>query len=378
MNQKGKIKMKMKCHERGMNNMENDSKRMIHPGKYLNEMLEQEGMSQKELSIRTGMTEKHVSTIINGKKNISATFAKKLEYALPKPMAYWMELQAKYDNDMLDYEEKNDISKDEIKIVSDLKTIVEFLQEKKIMDVELNEADSVLFLRKYMRVSSLTAIPEISYNAAYRAQVNNNVNVNPYILYAWKRICEMYVANISISASIDIEKLKHKLQEIKQLMFLDINEIEDKLTLLLAECGIAFKIVPHFRGAPVQGFISKREDEKLMLCVTLRQKRADKFWFTLFHEIGHIVNGDADLKFVDFDSIKNEAEEKADLFASNALVDVDSYRSFWSKDDFSLSAIKRFASSQKVKPYIIIGRLQAEGELEWSDFPGEMVYYDWA
>ena len=115
-----------------------------------------------------------------------------------------------------------------------------------------------------------------------------------------------------------------------------------------------------------------------MLCVTLRQKRADKFWFTLFHEIGHIVNGDADLKFVDFDSIKNEAEEKADLFASNALVDVDSYRSFWSKDDFSLSAIKRFASSQKVKPYIIIGRLQAEGELEWSDFPGEMVYYDWA
>ena len=60
--------MRTECHERGMNNMENGSNKMVHPGKYLNEMLEQEGMTQKELSIRTGMTEKHVSTIINGKK----------------------------------------------------------------------------------------------------------------------------------------------------------------------------------------------------------------------------------------------------------------------------------------------------------------------
>lgn len=370
--------MKIKCHERGMNNMENDSKRMIHPGKYLNELLEQERMTQKELSIRTGMTEKHVSTIINGKKNISAAFAKKLEYALPKPMSYWMKLQAQYDNDVLDYEEKHGISKEELKIASELKVIVDFLQDKNIIDVGLNDAETILQLRKYMRVSSLTVIPEISYNAAYRAQVNNNVNVNPYILYAWKRICEMYVSGIDITSSLDIKKLESKLQDIKELMFLDINVIEEKLTLLLAECGIAFKIVPHFRGAPVQGFISKREDEKLMLCVTLRQKRADKFWFTLFHELGHIINGDADLKFVDFDSVKNEAEEKADLFAGNALINASDYKAFWSNGDFSLSTIKGFARSQKVKPYIVIGRLQTEGELEWSDYSGEMIYYDWA
>ena len=361
-----------------MNNMENDSKRMIHPGKYLNKLLEQEGMTQKELSIRTGMTEKHVSTIINGKKNISAAFAKKLEYVLPKPMSYWMKLQAQYDNDVLDYEEEHGISKEELKIASELKVIVDFLQDKNIIDASLNDAETILQLRKYMRVSSLTVIPEISYNAAYRAQVNNNVNVNPYILYAWKRICEMYVSGIDITSSLDIKKLESKLQDIKELMFLDINVIEEKLTLLLAECGIAFKIVPHFRGAPVQGFISKREDEKLMLCVTLRQKRADKFWFTLFHELGHIINGDADLKFVDFDSVKNEAEEKADLFAGNALINASDYKAFWSNGDFSLSTIKGFARSQKVKPYIVIGRLQNEGELEWSDFSEEMIYYDWA
>ncbi|MBP3261230.1 MAG: HigA family addiction module antidote protein [Pseudobutyrivibrio sp.] len=358
--------------------MENDSRRMIHPGKYLNKMLEQEGMTQKELSIRTGMTEKHISTIINGKKNISASFAKKLEYALPETMTYWMELQAKYDNEMLDYEEKHGIDKDELKIVSDLKSITEFLQKMKIIEMDLNEADLVLQLRKYMRVSSLKAIPEISYNAAYRAQVNNNVNVNPYILYAWKRICETYVSDINITNSLDVDKLKKKLSEIKELMFLDINEIEKRLTAILAECGIAFKIVPHFRGAPVQGFISKREDDKLMLCITLRQKRADKFWFTLFHEFGHIINGDSELRFVDFDSIKSEAEEQADLFAGNCLIDADDYRAFWNNDDFSLSAIKRFSSTQKVKPYIVIGRLQTEGELEWSDYSNEMVYYDWA
>ena len=97
----------------------------------------------------------------------------------------------------------------------------------------------------------------------------------------------------------------------------------------------------------------------------------------MFHEIGHILNGDVSLKFIDFDSVKNEAEEEADLFASNILLDKNAYKVFWEKSDFSLASIINFAETQEVKPYIVIGRLQMEGELDWSDYSGEMVYYEW-
>ena len=40
----------------------------VHPGRILINELEKLGMSQKELAVRTGVTEKHVSTIITGKK----------------------------------------------------------------------------------------------------------------------------------------------------------------------------------------------------------------------------------------------------------------------------------------------------------------------
>ena len=50
---------------------------IIHPGETLAEILEDRDMSQKELAVRTGMTEKHISTVVKGQKRISVAFAKK-------------------------------------------------------------------------------------------------------------------------------------------------------------------------------------------------------------------------------------------------------------------------------------------------------------
>ena len=72
---------------------------IIHPGETLAEVLEDREMTQKELAIRTGMSEKHISTVINGQKNISSSFAKKLEYALGIETEFWMNLQASYERE---------------------------------------------------------------------------------------------------------------------------------------------------------------------------------------------------------------------------------------------------------------------------------------
>lgn len=78
---------------------------IIHPGETLAEVLKDRKMSQKELAIKTEMTEKYISTIINGQENISSSFANKLEYALDIEKEFWMNLQANYEREKKDVRE---------------------------------------------------------------------------------------------------------------------------------------------------------------------------------------------------------------------------------------------------------------------------------
>lgn len=351
---------------------------IIHPGETLTEILEDRDMSQKELAIRTGMTEKHISTVVKGQKNISVAFAKKLEYALGIDASFWINLQANYDRELLEFEEVNNITEAELGILKPLKQVMEYMVSRRWLIENINEAEKVLCLRKILAVSNLTAIPHITYNAAYRAQVATNINVDTYVLYAWQRICELVTKDIVVSDELNISLLRDSISEIKKLMFEDINIVQGKLENIFAKCGIAFKIVKHFKGAPVQGFIKKTDDEKLILCMTIRQNRADIFWFTLFHEIGHIINEDIKQRFIDFSSIQSDMEAKADAFARDVLMNSRDYKEFVMKRDFSISAINTFAKEQGVRSYIVIGRLQSDELLGWDQHNEKIVYYKWA
>ncbi len=354
----------------------NEIKKM-HPGRELLTRLEEEGMSQHDLATRTEVTEKHISTIISGKKNISASFAKKLEYALGINAGEWLEKQSKFDCELAEFEESNKITREEIAVLKSLKEVIIYYNELKWIDVDDFDYEIVMKMRKYMGVSNLLSIPKISYDAAYRTQIKKNSNVDPYVMYAWQRTCELLTRDVNINNKLDVELLKKKLPLIKRCMFEKIDKIKDDLSELFAECGIVFNIVRNFVGAPVQGFIKKIESDRIILCITLRGKRADRFWFTLFHEIGHILNEDYKTRFIDVSQIDNEMEAKADTFARQILLNDDEYRNFILKRDFRIERIKSFAKSQGVKPFIVIGRLQKEELLEWGTFENEIEKYEW-
>lgn len=345
---------------------------IIHPGETLEEILEDREMSQRELSIRTGMTEKHISTVIHGQKGISAAFAKKLEYALGIEASFWMNLQANYERELLEFEELNNISEQEVDVLKNLREVIECWTSFGWLNEGANPATLILDIRKIWGMSNLLDAPKMSYVAAYRAQLNTMTD--PYVLFAWQRMCELLVKRTPINNQLDIEKLRAKIPEIKQVMFMRANQIQKKLSEIFADCGIAFRIVPNFKGAPVQGFIKKAEDGSLLLCMTLRQKFADIFWFTLFHEIAHILNGDTKNLFLDFDSISSENEHKADEVACSLLINRKEYQDFISNKRYrTIRGIEEFAESQNVKSYIVLGRLMKEEVIPWSARPR----YEW-
>lgn len=351
---------------------------MEHPGFILQKELEQSGMSRKELSLRAGVSEKHICTVINGDRGISAEFARKLGYVF-YDARYWLKLQSDYAADQLRISEENGITSDELAVLKPLHDIMAYFIECDLMHNNCGDATKVMQLREMLGVSNLTFIPKITYNAAYRAQLSENVKVDPYVLFAWQKLCEKETENISVSNTLNLELLRNSLDNIKAQMFGDINKGIHTLQVIFSKCGIAFQVVKNFRGAPVQGFIKETSEKRLILCLTIRRQRADTFWFTLFHEIAHILNGDFSTRFVDFESVQNAMETRADRFASDKLIDPTCYRDFiHTRDCLSWAGITSFAKKVNVQPYIVLGRLQNDGILDWSDYANEVVKYTWA
>ena len=350
---------------------------IIHPGETISDILVERGITQAELAARTGVTPAYVCNVIAGKKDISAKFALALEYALGVSKSFWINLQANYDSELLEASESETITDEERVARNSLKDIVKYLRE--IGKMPLREAvdDSILSLRKALQMSNIANLKGIVPEGALRMSAKSKVD--PYVMGAWIRLCQIAGEKRNVSTKFDIEKIDELVAKAKMVMCNAGESIQKSLTELFGEYGIDFSVVRNFRGAPVQGFISKKNDGTYQMVLTIRGSYADIFWFSLFHELGHIVNGDVNgsINFIDYDG-NADIEIGADEFASARLIDSTAYEEFVRRSDFSLSSIKSFAESQQIRPYIVIGRLQREKLLEYNRYSSEKVRYKWA
>lgn len=351
---------------------------IIHPGETLNDLLIDRGISQVELAHRTGVSEPHVSKIINGQKAISVQYAKKLEYALGIEARFWINLQANYDADLLEFEEQNGVSEEELSILNTLKDFIIYLKKMELITPQSDRGFCVLELRKLFQISDLSDIPRLAVSGAFRVSTNNNIDV--YVLFAWIKLCHMFTEKLAISEELNVENLKTSIPMIKKVMFEPAKNIQKRLEEIFSYCGIAFCIIRNFKGAPVHGYIKKRKDGKLLMAVTIRGAYADIFWFSLFHEIAHILNNDigSSDSFIDYSSGSREIELLADRVAADLLIPETSYQRFLEVGDFSLATINTFAESQGIPNYMIIGRLQKDGHIPYSKFSSQKSRYYWA
>lgn len=348
---------------------------LSHPGETLKEVLESNNMTQKELSARIGITPKHLNLIISGKADISSETAFKLEKVFSLSASFWNNLQRQYDEDKMAILEEQQISEEEKSLydASVYSQIVSYGYLQRETKIERK----IIQLRGFFGVSNLLNVkPTINANALFRKSMK--VPTNDFSLAAWMKICEIETDAITVRSGLDIEKLKSKLIEIKNLNTLDPNEIVANLENIFAECGVAFAVVKIIKGAPVQGFIRKINN-KVRLCVTLRYNYADIFWFTLFHEIGHLLDTQNEF-FVDFSGAdrSGNAEKIADDFATQQLIDRAAYIKFVRERDFTRPSVQRFANENGLIPGILVGRLHHDGYLDNSKLNDMRVRYVWA
>ena len=349
---------------------------IIHPGETIADILEERGITQAELAARTGVSSAYVSNVIAGKKGISANFAMALEYALGVSKSFWLNLQANYESELLEINEEQSITEEERNAREDLKEVVKYLRQRGMLPIGEKKDASILSLRKVLQISNIANLKEMIPSGAFRMAANTTVN--PYVLGAWIRLCQIAGNHKVIMTKFDRMCTADLISQLKCIMCQKDANLQQDLENVLRKYGIDFSVVRNFRGAPVQGYISQKEEGMYQMVLTIRGAFADIFWFSLFHEIGHIVNGDIGktLKFID-DGNDCDKESAANLFASNMLLSPESYKIFVQRGDFSIEAIQEYAKSQNVMPYIVIGRLQKEKYLDYRTYCNYKLRYKW-
>lgn len=118
--------------------------------------------------------------------------------------------------------------------------------------------------------------------------------------------------------------------------------------------------------------------------MSIRHARADIFWFSLFHELAHVLfhgkrNTIVTLRqgAVYDDPILQQHEDEANAFAGNLLIPPNEYRKFLKAGDFSARAVAAFADEIAIHPGIVVGRLHYDKHLHPSRLNSYRDSYQW-
>ncbi len=324
----------------------------VPPGETLKEVMESLDMSQKELAIRTGLTVQSLNRIFKGDQPISYETANKLELATNVPARMWNNLEAQYREQLAKIKEREQLEAD----LDWLKTIPtkELIQRGAIEP----QKDSVLLLRevlKFYGVSSVSAWRDIWEEPAVAARRSQCFETNPGSASAWIRLGEIQAQQISCKP-FDKSTFTEALQAIRLLTVKDPEAFVPEMIQLCADSGVALALVPEMKKVPWHGATKWLSASKAMILLNLRGKMEDLFWFSFFHEAGHILNdGKKDL-YINDGGTDDPREQKANEFAAQFLIPRDrdpEIASFRAKAD-----IIRLAEELKISPGIVAGRYQ--------------------
>ncbi|MFA6131957.1 MAG: HigA family addiction module antitoxin [Patescibacteria group bacterium] len=325
----------------------------IHPGKTLQETLDVLGMSQIDLAQRTELTTKTINEIIQGKNPITSETAMKLANVFGMDPNFWSNLQKNYDAQIAKLREDEHL-KEESEYLIKFKCYKK-LEELGFVPKVSGKKEKVKNLLNFFGISSLDLVCNVQ-QVAFRKHEQKKLEEES--LAAWLRCGELEASKID-TAPFDEKKIQNSLQKLRGLTLEKAEAFESKLINECASFGVAVVFIPYFKNTYVCGATRWINPEKAMIQLSLKGGHSDIFWFTFFHELGHLLKHGKKGRFIEFEKnkIANIEEEQANKFASDVLIPPVEYARFKETRIFNDDTIKKFAQKINVSAGIIAGRL---------------------
>tara|TARA_B100000242_G_C43054730_1_gene493333 strand:- start:4386 stop:5525 length:1140 start_codon:yes stop_codon:yes gene_type:complete len=329
---------------------------IIPPGEILEETLEARGIKKKEFAERCGRTAKMISEIIAGKAAITPETALQFERVLGISAALWSNLETKYRLRLAEKEECERLEQ-HTGVLENFSSFIGQLEKRGFIQKSNSPAQKLANLIKFFGVGGVEALDN-RLDAAVSFRKTQTFKSDPYALNTWLRCGEIKAADIDI-ASYDADKFKKALYAIRKLTTAKIEDAIPQAVKLCAEAGVALVVIPEIKGSCVNGAARWISKDKALIQLSGRYLVDDIFWFTFFHEAGHILlHGKKDVYIDEGEVTNDKQEQEADTFAQNILVPKDAWWEFMQMMNWSVDAIQHLANKLEIAPGIIVGRLQ--------------------
>lgn len=338
-----------------------------HPGETLREKLDEMQMSVKEFAVRTNKPEKTIYAVINGDSSLTTDMAVAFENVTGIPAHFWINKQRNFDEYVARQKQAVQLSQACV-----WATLFPYAQMVKYgwIHAHKNIEDRAMELLRFFRISSIDAWEKyyLSTTSSTHFRVSLYATKEPYAISAWLCRGEQQMQDTSSLLEYSPTQLKKRIDDMKQLMVKQPNDFATQLQEMCAGVGIKLVYTPCLPKAPISGSTRWKGNTP---CIQLlgRYKQYDIFWFTFFHEIGHILlHGKKNifLENVSYEDSDASKEEEADKFAADIMLSQDAETEIVQNKQFSKHIIEQYAVKFNTHPSVIVGRLHHKGILPYS------------
>lgn len=345
------------------------------PGETLLETIEAIGMSQAQLSERMGRPKKTINEIIKGKASITPETALQLERVLGISASFWNNRERQYRESLARIQERESLHSqiDWLKHFP-LKVMISYGWVK----ASRSEIEQLQELLNFFGVATPTEWSNLWSSLPVAFRQSTAYSVDPGSVSAWLRKGEIEAQQIDCSPYNEAKFLS-ALSDIRIWTSKPPEFFVPGIQEVCAKAGVAVVFVKELPRIRTSGATRWLTPSKALLQLSLRYKRDDQLFFTLFHEAAHILlHGKREI-FLEDDEKENIKENEADQFAADFLIPADEYRQFKpSKNFYSKEDILDFASRIGIAPGIVVGRLQHDRKLKPSDCNDLKVKLVWS
>ena len=353
-----------------------DSDLPISPGEILEEELEAHGMTQKELAARLGRPAQAINEIIKAKKSITPETALGLGKVLGIDAQFWINLEADYRMTLARKREQDMLSA-QVKSLDDYP--IRDMLKRGWIHAGPDRPSKLTALMNFLGVA--VAEPKTFQEAVgFRIAEAARQKVSLGALAVWLRKGELDAQEVS-TTDYNEEAFTEALPRIRDMTSQSPREFMPVLSALCAEAGVAFCMVQELPKSGANGATRWLTDRKALIQMSIRNKWADVFWFTFFHEACHLLKHRTQRRIVidglDADPGSAEIEEEANQFARDFLIAPQNWSDFCDEGCFAADPVKEFAHSIGIAPFIVVGRLQKENYIGYNQLAALKQRYEW-
>jgi len=341
------------------------------PGDTIADILRERNLSMDEFARRVGQTKEEVVELLNGRFAITIGLARQLEHVLGGSVEFWMARDFQYHQQTANMEEATNAW------VRDL-PFADMVRFGWIEPVPKRSEELAACLN-FFDVPNVAVWHRVygSLEQRFLFRASTAFESKPAPVAAWLRQGEIEAKGMKCGPW-NAKGLGATLTSIRFLTReKDPKKFIPELQRVCAEVGVAVTIVRSPGGCRASGATRFVTPEKALLLLSFRHLADDQFWFSFFHEAGHLLlHSHQDVFIEGIEAQDSLAESEADDFASRTLIPPQHVPELLRlhQNKFDLA---RFARRIGISPGIVVGQLQHYGKIKPNHFNGMKRRYHW-